>query len=176
MKRLLQLFAALFLASGLAGCCYSPGYVDQGTGVMYGGGWEPCHVPNPFALFGSGCWGSPCGGWGVNNFQTPGCCDSCGTGPYGHYPTAVPTIGSPVYGTPEVWQGVPAGVYEESVPSQPSGPTVPMPVVPTPASAEPTTSAVPQTTIIYGRPAAFAPRQAIPVHDARASQWVPARL
>jgi hypothetical protein len=48
--------------------------------------------------------------------------------------------------------------------------------VPTPEPADPMTSAVPPTTIIYGKPAAFAPLQAIPVQDARASKWVPARL
>jgi hypothetical protein len=80
MKRICHLVAALALAGLLAGCCYKPCAYDPITGVMYGGGLEPCCCGplDPFCLFCNGCeqplqpsvWPGGCGG----------CFSGCGSG------------------------------------------------------------------------------------------------
>lgn len=83
MKRICQAAAALALTVLVAGCCYKPCAYDPITGVMYGGGLEPCCCGplDPFCLFCNGCeqplqpafWTGGCGG----------CFSGCGAGGWG---------------------------------------------------------------------------------------------
>ena len=171
MKRLIQSIAGLFLAISLVGCCYSPGYVDSCNGVAYGGGYEPCNIPDPFAgLFG-------CGGWG--GCGTASCTPACGTAPCGvttcangYVGTTVsPVVGSyssgvisaPVIGSysPTIVPTVPAGIFEQVTPAATA--------VPLPSTPHQTGSIIYQTHPSNGQ---LAP----PTQDARNQPWVPARL
>jgi hypothetical protein len=81
--RIRHLSAAIAFSVLLAGCCYKPCAYDPITGVMYGGGLEPCCCGplDPFGLFCNGCeqplqpscWPSGCGG----------CFSGCGSSPCG---------------------------------------------------------------------------------------------
>jgi len=186
MKRLIQSIAGLCVALSLAGCCYSPGYVDSSNGVMYGGGYQPCNIPDPFAAIFGGCGGCGLwsGGWGTCGV-TP-CSPICETAPYvGGYHGTIPTpvvsaysgtvISAPVVGslngvmlpapvveryTPVVLPSVPAGIFEQTTPAAAA---VPFPVAP------------PQTgSIIYQSQPSSGQHPVI--QDARNQQWVPARL
>jgi hypothetical protein len=186
MKRLIQSIAGLCVAFSLAGCCYSPGYVDSNNGVMYGGGYQPCNIPDPFAAIFGGCGGCGLwsGGWGTCG-ATP-CASTCETAPCvgnysGTFPTPVvgsfdgtvisaPIIGSSngvvvpapvVIGHPHVVvPSVPAGVFEQATPS---ATFVPFPPAPGHTGS-----------IIYqSQPSSH--RRPV-MHDARNQQWVPARL
>ena len=169
MKRLIQSIAGLCVAVSLAGCCFSPGYVDSCSGVAYGGGLQPCAIPDPFALlFGCGYWGGygyggyGCGSCGVAAAScTPACGPTCGTGgcvsSYGGgiaIPPATGTIPK------ETVPSVPAGVYEEAAPKP----------QPTPPASAKMGSIIYQTRPVSGQSAHP------PVHDARNQRWVPARL
>lgn len=166
MKRLIQSITGLCLAFSLVGCCYSPGYVDSSTGVAYGGGAQPCGIPDPFALiFGCGCFGG-CGWNGCVAAPAapcaPTCAPTCQTAPYvGSYSgTAVsPTV---IHSTPHhhAVPSVPAGVYEEATPE-------PQPAPP----AEKTGSIIYKTHPVSGH------HVGRPVHHhAHSTKWVPARL
>ena len=186
MNQLLRLGAGLFLAITLAGCCYSPGYYDPVSGVSYGGGLEPCPLPDPLGLFGCPHCGMPRGWWGPSpGWTAPGCCNICGNAVSGCYhdnvtsgccPTpygadsSLPTVPADVYeGTIDP---VPNGVYEETINPVPNGTTSP-PEYSVPSPAASTTSAVPHR--IYGRPARLPFNTALPAQDAPASRWLPAR-
>ena len=171
MKRLIQSIAGLFVAISLVGCCYSPGYVDSCNGVAYGGGYEPCSIPDPFAaIFG-------CGGWG--GCGTASCTPACGTAPCAATPcvngcggrAVTPMVGSyssgvisaPVVGsfTPAAVPTVSAGVFEQATPA---------------ATAVHFHSTPAQTgSIIYQTHPARG-QQVPPTRDARNQLWVPARL
>jgi len=44
MKRFLVVSGGMFLIVSMIGCCYRPAYIDQMTGIPYGGNWEPTPV------------------------------------------------------------------------------------------------------------------------------------
>lgn len=204
MKQLLSLCAGLLLACGLAGCCCSPGYYDPACGVMYGGGWEPCCLPNPFHIFTCCCPGGPVGGIGgyamppVGNY-----CDPCGkapcVAPVGHQPAEVSMHdGGYVYSTPEVMPyttpevtpyttpevlpSMPPGSTPEALPSMPPG--VYEQAIPPAPSSEPMPEAIPDDstgsfstpTIIYGPPKVISPPSATSQPQVQVQKWVPAQF
>ena len=120
MKRVFPTAAIFFLSLWTVGCCYRVGYVDQYTGMPYGGHWEP--MPGgPFDLCcGYGGWGNP----GVGVLGNPGCAPSYGmSAPWGsgyvgaaQYPQ---TFVSPGCDSGTSWQVVPEGTMKP-VPAPPA--------------------------------------------------------
>ncbi|HUG92947.1 MAG TPA: hypothetical protein VML55_19045 [Planctomycetaceae bacterium] len=111
MTRLWQGIAAVACAMLLAGCCYKPCAYDPITGVMYGGGLEPCCCGplDPFCWFCNGCeqplyascWpaGGACSSGCATNCCLPmpaGCCQGAAYGGLNCGPHTV--LPSPAYG------------------------------------------------------------------------------
>jgi hypothetical protein len=180
MKRLLQSLAALCVAFGLSGCCcFVPACADPCGGGMYGGGWMPCRLPNPFAIFCCDWWGCGggwgCGGWGGGGWGGGDC--GCYGGPaqgWGDYGYAAPMVGSysgapmtmhagNTY-VPSAFPSVPAGIYCDDAEAAESAP------MPAPANGDST------STIIYQPQRPGAHRAHGPMQDARNQTWVPARF
>ncbi|MBW3543584.1 MAG: hypothetical protein KY476_25315 [Planctomycetes bacterium] len=134
MYRTFAAAALVVLSGSLVGCCFKPVTYDPVTGVMYGGGLEPCCCGplDPFCLFCNGCeqplyprfwpwhlWGG-CGlgqGFGCGMGCGAGCglgCEpvadcACGGGCHCGSPHTV--LGAPPYGGGYYPQPMPGPAY-----------------------------------------------------------------